>query len=225
MTKDNSKDEFSYKDSLNEHKIMVMKEEKRERLITEALKEFSKGYSYANTDEIVKQAGISKGLLFHYFGSKKELFLFLYRYALTIANKESEAVLLDNDDFLENIWRASKKSIDISFDYPIIHNFLVKAVFSMEELFPDGLPDDIPGLTTNTLLETILEKANDSYFKDDIQPEKAKQIVLWTMEGFRSKIIAFGRTSGDIDNYSQHYDEFMKELEQYLWILRKTLYK
>lgn len=225
MTKDNNKDGFSYKNSINEHKIMAMKEEKRERLITEALKEFAKGYSSAHTDEIVKQAGISKGLLFHYFGSKKELFLFLYRYALTTINKEFESVLLDNDDFLENIWRASKKSIDISFEYPIIHNFLVKAVLSMEDLFPDGLPEDIPGLTSNTLPETIMEKANDSFFKDDIEPEKAKQIVLWTIEGFRKKLIHFGKSAGELDNYTQHYDGFMKELEEYLWILRKTLYK
>lgn len=225
MTKYHNKDEFSYKDSLNEHKIMVMKEEKRERLITEALKEFSKGYSYANTDEIVKQAGISKGLLFHYFGSKKELFLYLYRYSLNIVNKEFESVLLDSDDFLENIWRASKKSIDVSFEYPITYNFLITAVLSMDELFPDGLPNDIPGLTSNTLLETIMEKANDSYFKEDIPPEKAKHIVLWTMEGFRQKLITIGKNTKELDNYTSYYDEFMKELEQYLWLLRKTLYK
>ncbi len=30
----------------------------------------TQGYAHASTDEIVKRAGISKGLLFHYFISK-----------------------------------------------------------------------------------------------------------------------------------------------------------
>ncbi len=50
-----------------------MEEEKRERVIDAALKEFSKGYMAANTDVIVKAAGISKGLVFHYFGSKLKI--------------------------------------------------------------------------------------------------------------------------------------------------------
>ena len=49
-------------------KFFDLKKEKQDRMINAALKAFAvNGYKRASTDEIVKDAGISKGLLFHYF--------------------------------------------------------------------------------------------------------------------------------------------------------------
>ncbi|HHT76935.1 MAG TPA: helix-turn-helix transcriptional regulator, partial [Clostridiaceae bacterium] len=51
---------------------------KQKRVLAAALEVFSReGYLRANTNEIAALAEISKGLLFHYFGSKKNLYLFL----------------------------------------------------------------------------------------------------------------------------------------------------
>ena len=52
-------------------------------MINAALKVFAKnGYKHASTDDIVKEAGISKGLLFHYFVSKMGLYSFLLDYSV-----------------------------------------------------------------------------------------------------------------------------------------------
>ena len=57
-------------------KFFDLKKEKQDRMINAALKVFAlHGYRHACTDDIVKEAAISKGLLFHYFGSK---LLYLY---------------------------------------------------------------------------------------------------------------------------------------------------
>jgi len=59
--------------------------EKQDRILNAALKEFAeKGYKNASTNQIVKDAGISKGLLFHYFNNKKDLYLFLYDHFIEI---------------------------------------------------------------------------------------------------------------------------------------------
>lgn len=53
-------------------------DQKKVRLLESALMEFShKGYEQASTNQIVKQAGLSKGMLFHFFQNKKSLFLYL----------------------------------------------------------------------------------------------------------------------------------------------------
>ena len=50
--------------------------ESREKIIRAAFKEFGEhGYEGASTNQICLAAGISKGLLYHYFGSKEKLFL------------------------------------------------------------------------------------------------------------------------------------------------------
>jgi len=222
MARKSNDTEFICEYALEDHKIMTMEDEKRERVITEALKEFSKGYAYANTDEIVKQAGISKGLLFHYFGSKKGVFLFLLKYALNIINAKVETVLLENNDCLENIWRASKMKVDLSFEYPAIIEFLAKAAFSLHEVFPEGLPEDVPDLASSMLLNRIMESADKSLFKADINAGQAQHIILWTMNGFIDNLRFDGN---DIEDYRPHYDRYMKELESYLQLLRKLLYK
>ena len=52
-------------------KFFDLKQEKQDRMVNAALKVFAlNGYQHASTDDIVKEAHISKGLLFHYFDSK-----------------------------------------------------------------------------------------------------------------------------------------------------------
>ena len=64
-------------------KFFDIPKEKQDRIINAALQVFSQnGYRHAGTDEVVRRAGISKGLLFHYFESKLGLYIFLYDYAV-----------------------------------------------------------------------------------------------------------------------------------------------
>ena len=59
------------------NKFFDAAKEKQDRIINAALQVFAvNGYRHASTDEIVRIAGISKGLLFHYFGSKLGLYSF-----------------------------------------------------------------------------------------------------------------------------------------------------
>ena len=52
------------------NKFFDLKKEKQDRIINAALSVFAKnGYAHASTDEIVREASISNGLLFHYFVS------------------------------------------------------------------------------------------------------------------------------------------------------------
>ncbi len=57
--------------------------EKQNSILQAGIQEFSqKSFPDASTDAITQQAGISKGLLFHYFGSKKAFYLACIRCAL-----------------------------------------------------------------------------------------------------------------------------------------------
>lgn len=58
-------------------KFFDVKKEKQDRIINASLKMFAlNGYRHASTDDMVREAAISKGLLFHYFGSKLGLYVF-----------------------------------------------------------------------------------------------------------------------------------------------------
>jgi hypothetical protein len=68
----------------------------------------------------------------------------------------------------------------------------------------------------------IYQNADTSLFRNDIDAEKACNIIIWTMKGFSDKLLDYG---SDLDDYKAHYDEIGKELDQYLQILKKILYR
>jgi len=116
-------------EEIKAHKVMSVENEKRQRIISAAMHEFMKGYRNARTDTIVKSAGISKGLLFHYFDTKKELFFFLFQYAVDIIGGEYKTARFENRDFLDNIWQLSLLARKLVSKHPLVYGFLA-SVFS-----------------------------------------------------------------------------------------------
>ncbi len=208
---------------VKEHKIMAMEEKKRERIIEAALLEFSKGYTAANTDAIVNVAEISKGLLFHYFGSKRGLFLFLIKYALDAIVSACENTISESNDFLENLRIISKVKADMSFRHPDTFGFMIKAMSAMTDVFPEGLPADLP-FPPYMWMRAICQKSNndEALFKEGIDGEKAQNIIIWTTNGLIGSLLRYG---DDVDAYRAHYDELAKEIEAYMQLLRKILYR
>ncbi|MDR1559864.1 MAG: TetR/AcrR family transcriptional regulator [Clostridiales bacterium] len=62
---------------------------KRQDILNAAILVFSKHpYRLANTNDISASAGISKGLLFHYFATKKALYLNALEYSTRLVSKQ-----------------------------------------------------------------------------------------------------------------------------------------
>ena len=62
-----------------------LNESKKQTILNAGFRIFGEyGYDKASIEAIVREAGISKGSLFYYFGSKKNFFLYLYEYSATI---------------------------------------------------------------------------------------------------------------------------------------------
>ena len=203
------------------HKIMSMEKDKRQRVINSALEEFSKGYSKANTDTIVQNCGISKGLLFHYFGTKKKLFLFLLKYSLLTISEEFQRESFDSKDFLENVWKLSLVSADLSMKYPLIYRFMVPAFFSLKEEFPT---EPLTGYINpvEEILANCFKNIDPSVFRDDVDIPKACNVIMWTIKGYSDSLLAYGH---NFEDYTQHYETIKKELSEYMTLLRKIFYK
>ncbi len=200
-----------------------MDADKQARVIRAALGEFSKGYAEANTDLIVKEAGISKGLLFHYFGSKRGLFFFLLKYILETLITEIEKVISRESDFLENIRFVSRVEADLARQYPLEFAFLARAQSAIKAVFPEGLPGVSPD-SPHMLMELICQRSNNdpALFKEGIDSEKAQNMIIWTMNGYSESLLRYG---DDIEMYNAHAAEIAEEEEAYLRLLRRLLYR
>ena len=72
--------------------------DKKELILSAGMKEFSqKPYKEASTDSITKACGISKGLLFHYFGSKKAFYFYCLESAMEKLTAQAQSKEEVND--------------------------------------------------------------------------------------------------------------------------------
>lgn len=90
--------------------------DKQEMIISVGISEFSqKTYKDVSTDSITKKCQISKGILFHYFGSKKEYYLYCLEKAMERVTAKTEAVTGDN--FYEILFSSMNRKISICMQY------------------------------------------------------------------------------------------------------------
>ncbi|MBR1441876.1 MAG: TetR/AcrR family transcriptional regulator, partial [Lachnospiraceae bacterium] len=106
-----------------------LKKEKQYRMISAALKIFAEnGYRNSSTDDIVKEAHISKGLLFHYFDSKLGLYSFLYSYSVRyLAMEIDSAVGKEERDFFKLYRGIEQAKFMVLRNYPYMKLFLDNA--------------------------------------------------------------------------------------------------
>src|SRR5699024_7893602 len=103
----------------------VLKEDILINIIFNNLKpEKQKTIVNASTNEIVKQAHISKGSLFNYFNSKKELYCYLISYSTQILEDMYEEIDLSETDLFNRIENIGLQKLYVQQKYPEIFDFL-----------------------------------------------------------------------------------------------------
>jgi len=209
-------------EDLESHKIMAMEQDKRDRVINAAMKEFSKGYKDACTDTIVREAGISKGLLFHYFGTKDALYSFILKNACEmIYNEYISLIDLKQQDIIEKIWQMTLLKMDLSYKHPALFDFLAKAYPDLLEN-PNEEFSEYFKKVQMIAIEKVIADTDASLFKPGIDPEKASNIILWTLNGYSSSQI---NAAMQMEDYQKEYDRYLKEIKEYIDILKDTFYK
>lgn len=193
--------------------------EKQERIINAALKEFVRnGYGKASTNEIVKESEISKGSLFNYFNSKKELYLFLLAYVTEIIEKIYNEVDWNEPDFFERIRQLGLIKFKIYKKFPHAFNFL-KAIANEDAA---EVKYEIKKVGENIIasyLETGYQNIDWTKFREDIDREKMTNIINWTMLSFSEMYI------DKVDSIENVGTEVLKESDEYFDILKKCFYK
>lgn len=197
-------------------KFFDLKKEKQDRMINAALKVFSlNGYKRASTDEMIVQAGISKGLLFHYFGSKLKLFAFVYEYSVRYVMMEYErCIALNEYDFFEIQKQLEYAKWQIMRNYPYMFHFLNQAFLEEEQVAVDEISLMMDRFSET--LQNIYQKADLTKFQDGLDASKVLKMILFTMEGLLREQIS-------LDKFEP--EKLYHESVEYLEMCRKCFYK
>ena len=204
-------------------KFIALEEDKRERILNAAMGEFINGYKKASTDNIVREAGISKGLLFHYFGTKEKLYNFLIDYAIdTMQADFIDLMNVRQKDILDSIWQLSLLKQDVSRRYPTIFEFMARVYLDDKDCPAKAQLARFNQIRAQTM-QDIYAHCDRSLFRDDIPPHKAIEIISMTMDGYAQQIANQLRHKGGA--VMGNYDTYLEELKEYLDIFRACFYK
>ena len=210
-------------EELTKHKIFTMEDTKREDLLTAAMSEFAKnGYKKTTTDEIIMAARISKGLLFHYFGTKKDLYIFLFEYAITTIMQEFYAKInMKQRNILKRLRNMFLLKFELVNKYPAIFDFVAAAYFEKDPAVAAKI-NEYADLLYYDAQKEMLKDIDVSLFKANLDIEKAVNIIMFTLRGYSES-----QTSSEkrIEDYQKEYERYIREIDEYIKVLRTVFYR
>lgn len=209
---------------LNE-KFMSLDDAKQTRILNAALEEFAqKGFKSASTNEIVQKAGISKGLLFHYFGNKKQLYLFLYDYANGIFTDEFFNKLdYGKTDLFERLKQMIELKIELSRKHPDLYDFMVCA--TLEEI--GDVRSEIEAKSQVSIQDSMARAfggLDTSALKEGLDLRRVLEIITWVGQGFANRrLLEFKRDPAKRARFDMRAEA--AEFDIYAAILKDAFYK
>lgn len=196
-------------------KFFDLKKEKQDRMINAALKIFAmNGYEHASTDDMVKEAGISKGLLFHYFISKLGLYSFVYDYSVKYMMLElSTGVSQSETDYFEIMKQVWQARLEVINSYPYMLFFLnecnketVKEALAATEEKKEVLPG---------WYHQMMEKVDITLFRKDLDVEMLAKMLTMTLDGLMEEQFRTDRFRAE---------DFEKDVLKYLDMMKRLSY-
>lgn len=197
-----------------------MDKNKRKRLINSALEEFSNNtFEKASTNNIVKNAEISKGLLYHYFSTKQALYDYLEKFCYNRMMKAvTDCIDWKEGDLFERIKTIIVSKMKVINEYPHLVKFYNVLIIdsSVEEI-----KRKVENIEPNIYERIYSENIDWNLFKSGLDVKKAISIVEWTLEKYSEQWMLEMRLSNkefDINN-------ILEGINQYLDILKMSFYK
>lgn len=196
---------------------------KKERILNAALSEFAhKEYADASTNNIVAAAGISKGILFRYFGNKKNLYLYLYKYVREVMDEEIYSQIDTSKGDLPSILKQlGIRKLEVLKRHPDMTDFITQCT---REKSPE-VYGDIANLREGRRLKLeeklLFGNLDMTLFRPEFRNEHTVKLIRWALNGYTTELQ--DSYKGE-DLQDLHIDELMKDYDRYVGIIRQAFY-
>lgn len=198
-------------------KFFQLPQEKQLRIINAAMEVFSKNeYKHASTELMATKAGVSKGLLFHYFKNKKELYFYLLDYCeKAVKSQVLGQNFFEITDFFDLLEYSAQTKYKLMEKNPFLLEFAMRSFYSKGEEI---------SLQLNRRNQGVLEDLFDLYFKNidfskfqaGIQPQQMLQMLTWMVSGY----IQEKQRENNFD-----LNQMMQDYRQWASLFKKIAYR
>lgn len=197
--------------------FIKLEEDKRKRIENAAYEIFAKnGYKKASTLDIIEKAQISKGALFHYFGSKENLYFYLYDLGIeVIMNEINLGNIKKNPDFFLRMEEATKAKMKAMMEHPFVYSFFVKVYLEEDCAVKDKLTQRLLNLAENQSI--LLDDIDMSKFRKITDLHLLSNLIVnFAVEFIQTKFLL---------NPQQNIEAIVEAFQEYLDMLKNNFYK
>lgn len=196
-----------------------IKIDKVNRIINSAFKVFSKNdFEKASTSLIVKDAEVSRGLLYHYFKNKQELFEYLLYFAFHVISDSMEAEIdWENDDIFVRLSDSMKVKLEVTMKYPFVFDFFERC---SERIPSETIKKYRKAYHPNTQKMFYSRNIDFTKFKNDVDIDMMIVIARFTIKGVLNKHFK----QINLEKEVLDIDMVMKDIDKHLDFLKSQFY-
>lgn len=194
-------------------KFFNLPQEKQKAIIDAGFRVFAENtYKKSPMSAIAEEAGISKSLLFHYFTNKKDLFFYLFDYAVNFFITEmGKEELFKETDFFVIMKKSVISKCRIMRQHMYLLQFSLHAYFEKDPSIVEEM-EKKRAFMIDTSLTPIFERIDVSKFKDPQDLGQLMNIVMHCAEGYMGRNMI--KQSLDIDKIEQEFLNIMDFLKR-----------
>lgn len=183
----------------------------RFKILQLALNEFA-NYSYekSSINRICVEGNISKGVMYHYFKDKDELYLLCIQYCYDTMIDYYKNKMVEEEDWKEDIKRYFEIRYNFFKENPILQKIFFNTLFRM----PEHLKDKIKRITKSldelniNFAMRILKKMNIRY---GLKPEEIIFLLDAVQNMLHNKFDGKARSNEEVDELSLEYSQVVEK--------------
>lgn len=200
--------------------LMELEPERRDALLNAALGEFAaRGYAAASTNVIARKAGMSKPLMFHYVGSKRELFLAVREFFNDVLMRDYvEKMDCDTCDVVARLRQSFLLQIALVSRYPSVLALETLSAPTGDEELDRELAEQEAAWDPTCV--PLFEGVNEALFRSDVCEGVGMRLVRWAAEGFAAHLLEAAQGEGglDVERVSVEVESFAADLRHALYL-------
>ncbi|MGE5484738.1 MAG: TetR/AcrR family transcriptional regulator [Ignavibacteriales bacterium] len=198
--------------------------DKRKQILQAALEEFAQsGYEAASTNRIIEDAGVSKGLLFYYFRSKRDLYLVTVEMCVQYFDSRVDREMITmSDDIMDRVIESGKAKLRIAAEQPLMFRLVSDAFLEP----PGELKSEIQALQSrlyDKYMPYMTGGVDWSRLKETVDRQTAVSLILLVSDSIGTKYAKAYRDSGY--KYSSYLEDAIHEIQVYFEMLKHGMYR
>jgi AcrR family transcriptional regulator len=191
--------------------------EKQSTILNAAFDAFgANGYKKTSISDIAGAAGISKSMVFHYFGTKKELYFYLLDFCSKLVIEAiNDQFDISITDFFERIKMAMMIKVAVIKQYPASLTYLNSVYYESNEEVKDGIAS-VMSQGEAFRNKIVFQGLDYSKFKERVDVTLVLKMLMWISEGFINPSRSLQK---------EDLDTMCEDLYESMNLLKNNLYK